>query len=167
MRMMKKRLLTLAIGEFAALCVFLWLYSEIGPGKATLAPFIYLEFILLQGSLYWAARYLALMRRRSTPPCSVQLLRILRAFNGVLIAAVLVSIPFVSSRPADLIWASLIALFALAEYVNYYWYRLSYGKSGFNIKRLLQTELRRSSLSRLTDRQSPAKIKPPPPRTST
>jgi hypothetical protein len=46
----------------------------------------------------------------------------------------------------------LIYAFAVIEYVNYYWYRLSYGKSGFNIAMLLRAGLRPSSIHKLLKR---------------
>ena len=54
MNKLKKRLLNLSIGEFAATCVFIYIYissSLITIGIANLIAFLYLVFILIQGSM--------------------------------------------------------------------------------------------------------------------
>lgn len=62
MKRLKKKLLNLAIGELAALVIFIFVYRTFDLGKASLIAFSYLVFILLQGSLYWFYRYLLIVR---------------------------------------------------------------------------------------------------------
>ena len=48
--------------------------------------------------------------------------------------------------------ATAFYIFGIIEYINYYWYRLSYGKSGFNIRKLKKAGLRKSSISKIIDK---------------
>ena len=61
----------------------------------------------------------------------------------------MVVIPMINTNIKDLLFAVAIFLFGVIEYINYYWYRLSYGKSGFNIKILWNTGLKKSSINKL------------------
>jgi len=161
MNRVKKRLLFLATGEFAALCTFilLWLSLNLTSnlGMASRLAFSYLIFILLQGSLYWFYRYLLMIKKSRSGLKTVGFLRFLRGFNILVLIAINVSIPIVKSGNKDLIIALAAVLFGIIEYINYYWYRLSYGKSGFNIRMLLNTRLQESSINKLINRC------PPPP----
>ena len=47
-----------------------------------------------------------------------------------------------------------LVLFGIIEYINYYWYQLSYGASGFNIKILLDKGLQKSSIAKTIDKKS-------------
>ncbi|MFO7969557.1 MAG: hypothetical protein R6U15_05590 [Candidatus Izemoplasmatales bacterium] len=58
-------------------------------------------------------------------------------------------IPIIKSGYGDLFIAIGIFLFGIIEFINYYWYRLSYGKSGFNIEILLNKKLQKSSINKL------------------
>jgi hypothetical protein len=60
---LKKQLLYLAIGEFAALCTFIFVYRLLNLGMASFIAFSYLILILLQGSMYWFYRYILLIKR--------------------------------------------------------------------------------------------------------
>ncbi|KJS20913.1 MAG: hypothetical protein VR72_12785 [Clostridiaceae bacterium BRH_c20a] len=53
------------------------------------------------------------------------------------------------SSNKDLLSAIGLILFGIIEYINYYWYRLNYGKLGFNIRILLNTKLQKSSINKL------------------
>ena len=57
--------------------------------------------------------------------------------NMIVLVVISALMPFVKSSNKDLMIAILVFLFGIIEYINYYWYRLSYGKSGFNIRILL------------------------------
>lgn len=116
---------------------------------ASFIAFSYLILILLQGSMYWFYRYLLIMRKEQSGHNGKSLLRFLRRLNMIILVAISVLIPVVNSSDKDLIIAIVVFFFGMIEYINYYWYRLSYGKSGFNIRILLNTKLQKSSISKL------------------
>lgn len=128
----KKRLLNLAMGELAALLVFTYVYRLTNVGKASLITFSYLLFILLQGSMYWFYRYRVCTMKKAPGFIAVALLRFLKSFNMLILSLVVILIPFVKSGISDLIISTGLLVFGVVEYINYYWYRLSYGKSGFH-----------------------------------
>jgi|SRR5690625_1794555 len=146
---MKRKLLNLATGELAALITFIVVSQLFNLQQASLIAFSYLIFILLQGSLYWFYRYVLLVNKRKVNSKVVSILKFGRLFNIFLIVMVGLMIPFVKSNMKDLIVAVFIFIFGVIEYINYYWYRLSYGKSGFNLKVLFRTKLQKSSIHKL------------------
>lgn len=152
MKRLKKQLLNLAIGELAALVTFIFVYRLFDLGNASLRAFSYLIFILLQGSLYWFYRYILIVNKRKINSKVINLLKFLRLLNIFLMVLVGITVPFVRSSMKDLIIALGIFSFGIIEYINYYWYRLSYGKSGFNIKILFNTKLKKSSINKLITR---------------
>ena len=149
MKKLKKQLLNLAIGELAALVIFIFVYQSFDRGNASLLTFSYLIFILLQGSLYWFYRYTLIVNKRKVELKVISILKFVRLSNIFLLVMVGITVPFVRSSMKDLIIALGIFLFGIIEYINYYWYRLSYGKSGFNIKILFNTKLKKSSINKL------------------
>jgi len=146
---LKKELLYLALGEFAALCTFIFVYRSLNIGMASFIAFTYLIFILLQGSIYWFYRYILIIKKESFGPKAIKFFRFLRKLNMILLVALSMIIPIIKSSNKDLIIAIGLFLFGIIEYINYYWYRLSYGKSGFNIKTLLNTGLKKSSINKM------------------
>ena len=149
MKRLKKKLLNLAIGELAALVIFIFVYRTFDLGKASLIAFSYLVFILLQGSLYWFYRYILIVRKRKINSKMIKFLKFFRIMNIIAIIQIGMAVPLIRSTIFDLMAALGIFLFGVVEYINYYWYRLSYGKSGFNIKTLLNTKLKKSSIHKL------------------
>lgn len=149
MKKIKKQLLYLAIAEFAALCTFALLYRVLNPGIAGLIAFSYLILILLQGSIYWFYRYLLIIQKGSFNLKVIKLLRFLRPLNIILLVGISIIIPIIKSNNTDLTIAIGTFLFGIIEYINYYWYRLSYGRSGFNVKLLLSTPFKKSSISKM------------------
>lgn len=149
MKRLKRQLLNLAIGELAALVTFIFVYRLFDLGNASLLAFSYLIFILLQGSLYWFYRYTLIVNKRKVELKVISILKFVRLFNIFLLVLVGITVPFVRSSMKDLIIALGIFSFGIIEYINYYWYRLSYGKSGFNIKTLFNTKLKKSSINKL------------------
>lgn len=145
---MKKQLLNLATGELAAAIVFIFVYHSFSPGRASFLAFSYLIFILLQGSLYWFYRYLLIRKQKDGHSLVKQLLKVLQRLNSLLLLGVAISIPITQTGLKDFIVAIVIFLFGMIEYINYYWYRLSYGQSGFNIKILWKTGLAKSSINK-------------------
>lgn len=149
MRRLKKQLLNLAIGEFAALLTFIFVYRLLDLGMASFVAFSYLIFILLQGSVYWFYRYMLIVNKKRVNHKMIELLKFLRQLNMIVLVAISIVIPTIRSSNKDLMIAIGLFLFGMIEYINYYWYRLSYGKSGFNIRILLNTGLQKSSINKL------------------
>ena len=146
---LRKHLLYLSTGEFAALCTFGFLCRSLRLGPTSLAAFSYLMFVLLQGSIYWGYRYV-LLRKRQSPGCKAATFwRVQRFLSTGLMALVGLMIPIAHKGLWDLFWGIAAFAFAFIEYINYFWYRLSYGKSGFNINVLLNTKLEKSSMNKL------------------
>jgi hypothetical protein len=144
--------LYLGLGEFAALCTFIYVYRLSNHGKASFIAFSYLVFILLQGSIYWLYRYILIIKKERFSIKAVRFFRFLRKLNIILLVAMSMIIPIVKNSNKDLIIAIGLFLFGIIEYINYYWYRLSYGKSGFNIKILLNKGVKKSSINKMLDK---------------
>jgi len=142
-------LLNLAIGEFVALLTFIFVYRLLDLGIASLVAFSYLILILLQGSAYWFYRYILIANKKRVNHKTIELLKFLRRLNMIVLVTISIVIPFIKSSNKDLLIAIGFFLFGIIEYINYYWYRLSYGKSGFNIRILLNTKLQKSSINKL------------------
>ena len=149
MKKFKKQLLSLATGELAAVIVFIFIYCSFSLGKASFIVFSFLIFILLQGSLYWFYRYTLVVYQKKVHSIVIRLLRTLKILNLIALFGIVIAIPATQTDIKDLIVAVAIFLFGVIEYINYYWYRLSYGKSGFNIKILWNTGLKKSSINKL------------------
>lgn len=153
LRSLRTQLLNLAAGELAAAGVSCWLYLSLRAGNAALAGFSSLVFVLLQGSTYWVQRYIVLLKRRSLSTKSVALWRVLRWLNIGLLGIAGLVIFIQHSGCWDLCWGLAAFLFAIVEYINYFWYRLSYGRSGFNVRLLLKKGLHPSSINRMIKRK--------------
>lgn len=149
---MKRKLMNLAIGEFAAVVVFIYLYNTFELGRSSFLAFSYLVFILLQGSIYWFYRYLLVLKKHEVGKEAGSILRILRWINLVMVSVLVLWMPILKTDWKDFLAATLILAFAMIEYLNYYWFRLSYGKSGFNIKILFREKLQKSSINKLISR---------------
>ena len=152
MKELKKILLNLSIGEFAAVCVFIYIYillNLINLGRANLIAFLYLVVILLQGSIYWFYKYLLMGKRKKSGLKAKKFLSFLRLLNAIVLILIMIIILIIKNNGKDLLIAIGLFLFGVIEYVNYYWYRLSYGKSGFNIKILLSRKLQKSTINKL------------------
>lgn len=152
MNKLRKRLLNLSIGELAAICVFIYVYISLNLlaiGLANLIAFLYLIFILIQGSIYWFYRYRLIVKKESPSPKVAKFLGILRQLNMIIIILIMITVPITKNNIKDLVIAIGLLLFGVIEYVNYYWYRLSYGRSGFNVKILLNKGLRKSSIAKI------------------
>ena len=121
-------MLNLAIGEFAALITFVILFRLLNLGMACLLSFSYLAIILLQGSMYWFYRYILLIKRKSLSRKAIGILSFVRQLNIVLAVAIIIIMPIIKSNNKDLIIAIGIFIFGIVEYINYFWYRLSYGE---------------------------------------
>lgn len=152
----RKELGSLCLGELAAILSF-WLYffllkNRLGDwkgGVTILYPLSLLTFILLQGSIYWAI----LIRRLSNPQfgsSSVpKLFGVLRILDLVLVIA---GFPFIFLNTQSVqvaILATLIQLFALIEWINYYLLRLSYSLNPLVLwRRITKGKLEKSRIAK-------------------
>ncbi len=146
---LKKKLLSTALGELVSSIIFIYVYTLFDIRKATIIPFIFLIFILLQGSFYWFYTYFLLSKKQKRKNSLIFTLKILNVLNILILIISFLSIFIFKSSAFILIISLFIYMFGLIEYINYYWYRLSYGKSGFNIVLLFKTGLKKSSINRL------------------
>lgn len=152
----RKELLSLCLGELTAVlsiwfCFFL-LKNRLGDVNSLvtiLYPLSLLTFILLQGSIYWAI----LIRRLSKPQFgSGNVPRIYGGFRILDLVLLISGFPFIvwntqSVRVA--IIATLIQLFALIEWINYYFLRLSYSLNPLVLwKRITKGNLEKSRIAK-------------------
>ena len=152
MKKLRKHLLNLALGELAAAFSFLVvskLYIDLGFASLLALSFLVLQ--LIQGVLYWVFRSQSLGKEKSL--LMRKTLIVLRRTNLLLSVLVVILLIMLAQNKRDLFLGMLIYVFSVIEYINYYWYRLSYGKSGFNIKLLIQAGLKPSSIHKLLKRK--------------
>ena len=152
----RKELLSLCLGEFTAVlsfwfCLFL-LKNRLGDWNS-LATILYslslLTFILLQGSIYWAI----LIRRLSNPQFgSGTVPKIYGCFRILDLALLISGFPFIVWNTQSFqvtILATLIQLFALIEWINYYLLRLSYSLNPLVLwKRITKGKLEKSRIAK-------------------
>ena len=152
----RKELVSLCLGEFTAVlsiwfCFFL-LKNRLGDVNSLvtiLYPLSLLTFILLQGSIYWAI----LIRRLSKPQFGSgnvpKLYGVLRILDLVLLISGFPSIVWYSQSVRVAIIATLIQLFALIEWVNYFLLRLSYSLNPLVLwKRITKGKLEKSRIAK-------------------
>ncbi|RAV23315.1 hypothetical protein DQG23_03745 [Paenibacillus contaminans] len=152
MRKLRKHLLNLALGELAAAICFLVVYKMyLDLGTASLFALSFLVFLLVQGVLYWVFRSYSTGKEK--PLLILKTLILLRRTNIILAVFVIIIMIMLAQNKRDLIVSMFIYVFSVIEYINYYWYRLSYGKSGFNMKLLIQAGLQPSSIHKLIKRK--------------
>ena len=152
----RKELVSLCLGEFTAVlsiwfCFFL-LKNRLGDGNSLvtiLYPLSLLTFILLQGSIYWAI----LIRRLSKPQFGSEnvpkLYGVLRILDLVLLISGFPFIVWNAQSVLVTILATLIQLFALIEWVNYFLLRLSYSLNPLVLwKRITKGKLEKSRIAK-------------------
>ena len=152
----RKELVSLCLGEFTAVlsiwfCFFL-LKNRLGDVNSlvtVLYPLSLLTFILLQGSIYWAI----LIRRLSKPQFGSG--NVPRVYGGLRIldlVLVIAGFPFIVWNTQSVqvaILATLIQLFALIEWVNYYLVRLSYSLNPLVLwRRITKGKLEKSRIAK-------------------
>lgn len=152
----RRELVSLCFGELTAVlsfcfCFFL-LKNRLGDVNS-LVPILYpmslLTFILLQGSIYWAI----LIRRLSKPQFGSgnvpKIYGVLRILDLILL---ILGFPFIVWNTQSVqvaILATLIQLFALIEWVNYYLVRLSYSLNPLVLwKRIAKGKLEKSRIAK-------------------
>lgn len=152
----RKELVSLCLGEFTAVlsiwfCFFL-LKNRLGDVNSLVTihyPLSLLTFILLQGSIYWAI----LIRRLSKPQFGSgnvpKLYGVLRILDLVLLISGFPFIVWYSQSVRVAIIATLIQLFALIEWVNYFLLRLSYSLNPLVLwKRITKGKLEKSRIAK-------------------
>ena len=152
----RKELLSLCLGEFTAVlsiwfCFFL-LKNRLGDWRSlisTLYSLSLLTFILLQGSIYWAI----LIRRLSKPQFGSGNVRKIYGCFRILDLVLLISgFPFIVWNTQSFqvaIIATLIQLFALSEWVNYFLLRLSYSLNPLVLwKRITKGKIEKSRIAK-------------------
>ena len=152
----RKELVSLCLGEFTAVltfwfCFFL-LKNRLGDWRSLvtiLYPLSLLTFILLQGSIYWAI----LIRRLSNPQFGNG--NVPRIYGGLRILDLILLIsgfPFIFLNTQSVqvaILATLIQLFALIEWINYYLLRLSYSLNPLVLwRRITKGKLEKSRIAK-------------------
>ena len=152
----RKELMSLCLGELTAvlsfwLCFFL-LKNRLADWNSLvtiLYPLSLLTFILLQGSIYWAI----LIRRLSKPQFGSgnvpKLYGVLRILDLVLLISGFPFIVWNAQSVLVTILATLIQLFALIEWVNYFLLRLSYSLNPLVLwKRITKGKLEKSRIAK-------------------
>ena len=152
----KKELVSLCLGEFTAVLSFWFCFfllknrlSDWSSLVTILYPLSLLTFILLQGSIYWAI----LIRRLSKPQFGSgnvpKLYGVLRILDLVLLISGFPFIVWYSQSVRVAIIATLIQLFALIEWVNYFLLRLSYSLNPLVLwKRITKGKLEKSRIAK-------------------
>ncbi|MGM1035961.1 MAG: general stress protein [Bacillota bacterium] len=155
-KLLEKRLAYLYKGERNAIIVFIvisYLYNFAFPSIQLYSLFSFwtsfflLEFILLQGTIYWYKKWNRLRKENTpiTPIQTVKQLQRLKKINIILIAISLLAfaIDFSKWYPSlpvlGLSIAGFICIFAVLEYINYFHIQLSYDNIS-DIKYLLKTK---------------------------
>ena len=152
----RKELVSLCLGEIAAALSF-WLsffllknrLGDVNSLVTILYPLSLLTFILFQGSIYWAI----LIRRLSKPQFGSGTVPKLYGCFRILDLVLLISgFPFIvwNTQSFQLaIIATLIQLFALIEWVNYFLLRLSYSLNPLVLwKRIAKGKLEKSRIAK-------------------
>ena len=152
----KKELVSLCSGEFTAVlsfwfCFFL-LKNRLADENSLvtiLYPLSLLTFILLQGSIYWAI----LIRRLSNPQFgNGNVPKLYGGFRILDLVLLISGFPFIVWNTQSFqvtILATLIQLFALIEWINYYLLRLSYSLNPLVLwKRITKGKLEKSRIAK-------------------
>ena len=152
----RKELVSLCLGEFTAVlsiwfCFFL-LKNRLADWNSLvtiLYPLSLLTFILLQGSIYWAI----LIRRLSNPQFgSGSVPKLYGGFRILDLVLLISGFPFIFWNTQSVqvgILATLIQLFALIEWVNYFLVRLSYSLNLLVLwKRIVKGKLEKSRIAK-------------------
>jgi len=159
-----RRLSYLYTGECSAVIVFLVIsflvnqaYPELRLYSLTSfwVSFFLLEFLLLQGTVYWYSKRKVLRKenRSITPDRIVRLLRTLKKWNVGLIIVIpgMFILDLVKMDPVPsggLYVAGFIYLFSILEYINYFHIQLSYDNNS-DIKNLIRSKkLKKACLRR-------------------
>lgn len=160
-----KRFSYLYTGELMSVVMFivvLFLLNKVYPQLRLYSltsfwiSFFLLEFLLVQGGIYWYVKWKRLKKENTivTPIQILKSFKILKKYNICLIIVTMFifAIDFFKYYPSlplgSLGIASFIYIFAVLEYINYFHFQLSYDNLS-DIKYLLRSKrLKQSCLSR-------------------
>ncbi|GAA0300291.1 hypothetical protein GGQ92_001510 [Gracilibacillus halotolerans] len=156
---LEKRLVYLFSGEFAAVITFIFVYffyrSAISIDTFTLNyVFVTLNFILLQGSLFWFIKWRRLKTKRLIFPKLYRTFIIFKKINFILLCAtpiiLLIEMYIMSSSFLSAIFLIMIIYgFAIIEYINYYHIQLTNYNNGRGKKASIAKEIRKYSKRQL------------------
>ncbi|MGE7111471.1 general stress protein [Lysinibacillus sp. NPDC047702] len=161
---LEKRLSYLYSGELSATILFIFVSYYVDRAFPNLQlyslysfwiSFFLLEFLLLQGTIYWYSKLkrLRIENMSMTPVWIVRLLKRLKLINIILVFVSIVMfvidfVQFYSSLPIKgLITTVFIYIFAVLEFINYFYIQLSYDNIS-DIKYLLKTKKLKQSCIR-------------------
>ncbi|TKH22224.1 general stress protein [Bacillus wiedmannii] len=162
---LEKRLSYLYTGELFSVITFIFTSYLLNYAYPTLhlyslysfwGSFLLLEFILLQGVIYWHVKWKRIKKEKTsvTPIRVVQYLKILQKINIAFIITgfITFTIDFIIWYPhlplGGLSFTLFIYIFALLEYINYYHTQLSYDNIP-DIKHLIKSKkLKQSCISK-------------------
>ncbi|KGR76165.1 hypothetical protein [Ureibacillus sinduriensis] len=151
---LERRLSYLYSGEFSSVIIFVFVSYIVNAAFPELqlyslysfwAAFFLLEWLLIQGTIYWYAKLKRLRKENisTTPTKIVRLLQRFKVMNVFIIFTVVIAfifdvIQWYPSLPVGgLVTVLLIYVFAILEYINYFYIQLSYN-SIYDIKRILK-----------------------------
>lgn len=130
---LRRRYLSLGTGELVAAVTFAGVFGLYTSSSSSLRPaaltlwlsFLPLEFILIQGGIYWLAAR-DWVKRSCMPPVLACSFAVLTWVNPLLLLAATGMLFW--QRPAGSAAALAVGcvVFGAIEYVNYFWIRLSY-----------------------------------------
>ena len=160
---LEKRLTYLYSGELVSIILFIpvsYLLNRANPSLQLYSlysfwvSFILLEFLLIQGTIYWYAKLIRLRNENNstTPIGVVRLLHHMKVVNVFILIAgifafILDIVKYNSSLPVTgLVISMFIYIFAILEFINYFYVQLSYD-NGKDMKNLIRRrKLKISSL---------------------
>ncbi|MFJ7934544.1 general stress protein [Sporosarcina sp. NPDC096371] len=162
---LENRLIYLYSGELFSLILFIPLSYLLNLSYPNLrlytlysfwASFFFLEFLLLQGSIYWYTK-LKRLRNENKSITSVGVIRRLKSlkkinFGLIIVSIIMFAIDIVRWHSAlplgGLLLAVFIYIFAILEFINYFYVQLSYDNSS-DVRNLLKTKkLKRACINR-------------------
>lgn len=162
---LEKRLSYLYRGESFAIILFVFLSFQLNIAYPELrlyslysfwVSFFLLEFLLLQGTVYWYAKRKRL-KRENTSRTPVHVVRKLKHLEKINIGLIIVSLVmfgidlfrwYPSLPLGGLSITGFIYIFAILEYINYFYIQLSYDNIS-DIKNLLKSKrLKQSSINK-------------------
>lgn len=156
----KRKLISLCTGEIVASFMFILAlisfnnYTPLNIDEIILYPFSVLIFILLQGSYYWFYRFKMITGRRINKNRFINIYRALKIIDLILLvlypAVIIYKFAYdnFAFTTGSIFMGIFIYIFGIAEYINYYYIRLSYGKVKDIVALIKLKNLKKSSLNK-------------------
>ncbi len=129
-------------------------YTPLDIDEIILYPFSVLIFILLQGSYYWFYRFKMITGRRINKNRFINIYRALKIIDLILLvlypAVIIYKFAYdnFAFTTGSIFMGIFIYIFGIAEYINYYYIRLSYGKVKDIVALIRLKNLKKSSLNK-------------------